>query len=347
MKKFELAITNAWQNNARWLKLLAPASGVYQLAFNLRKHAYQTGQKTPYKAPIPVLVIGNITVGGSGKTPLIIAVAQILQQKGVPFGVISRGYGGNSNKMPTLVKPDSLPSEVGDEPCLIVQKTGVPMAVCPNRGQACELLLRHYPNIRLIISDDGLQHLALHRDYEWIVVDVERGFGNQKLFPQGFLREPIERLQGATVICHYKNDDAAKKSPHPLTMYLSPSSPVPLLSSPATALTGQDMPTLAPQRVYALTGIGYPKRFFETVRSLGYEVIERAMGDHHQFRLSDIEQLSDYPMVITAKDAVKLRTLAMGCLTKGIPLSVFDNIWVVEVEGVLSAPLHHLINRLV
>lgn len=345
IKKFELVITNAWQNNARWLKLLAPVSGIYQLVFKFKKNAYQTGQKTPYKAPVPVLVIGNITVGGSGKTPLIIAIAQVLQKKGLPFGVISRGYGGDTNKMPQLVKSDSLPFDVGDEPCLIVQKTGVPMAVCPNRQKACELLLSHYPDIRLIISDDGLQHFALHRDYEWIVVDVERGFGNQKLFPQGFLREPVDRLLGATVIYHYKNDDTAKKSPHPLTMYLSPSPPVPLLSSPAALAGG--MPTLVPQRVYALTGIGYPKRFFETLQSLGYEVIERAMSDHHLFRLSDIIQLSNYPIIVTAKDAVKLRTLLMDCAASDTLHPLFGNIWVVEVEGMLSCPLLQLIEGLV
>lgn len=346
MKKIELAITNAWQKNASWLRLLSPISKAYEIFSNYQKNAYQTGQKHVYKAPIPVLVIGNITVGGSGKTPLIIAMIHRLQQKDVPVGVISRGYGGDTHKMPQLVNAHSLPSDVGDEACLIVQKTGVPMAVCPNRQQACELLLGEYPNLRLIISDDGLQHFALHRDDEWIVVDVDRGFGNEKLFPQGFLREPVSRLDGATVIYHYHKHFDAQKSPHPLTLYLSPSEPVPLLAK-HTGQGGisprQHMPS---KRVYALTGIGYPKRFFETVRSMGYEVIERPFGDHHHFRLSDIEPLSDYPIVVTAKDAVKLRPLATTCLTDGRPSAIFNTIWVVEVEGVLSWQLCELIDKL-
>ena len=191
MKKLELALTQAWQKNAAWLKLLTPLSGLYGMVMHARKSLYHSGKCPIYRAAVPVLVIGNITVGGSGKTPFIIALTKILRKQGISVAVISRGYGGDSTQMPKLVTPTSTPNEVGDEPCLIAQTLHsdgffLPMAVAPNRGQAIDLLLQNFPETTLIISDDGLQHYALHRDEEWIVVDVARGFGNGKLLPQGF-----------------------------------------------------------------------------------------------------------------------------------------------------------------
>lgn len=191
----ETIMTRAWQRQAGWLWLLLPLSWLYGLITLLRRQAYRTGLFASYRAPIPVMVIGNITVGGSGKTPLIIALVGYLQQHGVKVGVISRGYGGDSSKMPALVGADSVPSDVGDEPCLIVNTTGAAMAVCPDRQQAITTLLNAYPDLQLIIADDGLQHYALQRDIEWIVVDVARGVGNQQLLPTGFLREPMSRLK--------------------------------------------------------------------------------------------------------------------------------------------------------
>lgn len=182
----ETAITRAWQRKAAWLWLLLPVSWLYGGLIWLRHQAYKLGWFASFRAPVPVMVIGNITVGGSGKTPLIITLVDYLQQQGIKVGVISRGYGGDSNQMPALVTKESLPSAVGDEPCLIVNMTAVPMAVCPNRQQAIETLLAVHPDLQLIIADDGLQHYALQRDIEWIVVDVARGFGNQQLLPTGF-----------------------------------------------------------------------------------------------------------------------------------------------------------------
>ena len=144
-------LLQAWRNKSLWLWLLLPVSWLYGLVFWLNKTMYRLGLKPVYYPNVPVIVVGNITVGGSGKTPLIIAVVTYLQQKGLTVGVISRGYGGQPKLMPCIVTANSKPSEVGDEPCLIVQRTGVPMAVCPNRGQAIELLLEQYPSIQLIL----------------------------------------------------------------------------------------------------------------------------------------------------------------------------------------------------
>lgn len=337
----ETAITRAWQKQATWLWLLLPFSWCYGLLMLLRRHAYKVGLFTSYRAPIPVMVIGNITVGGSGKTPLIMSLVSHLQQRGVPIGVISRGYGGDSSQMPALVTAESLPSAVGDEPCLIVVMTGVPMAVCPNRQQAITTLLAAYPDLQLIIADDGLQHYALQRDIEWIVVDVARGFGSKQLLPTGFLREPLARLKDATVIYHEKADkplisDTNQTLDPRLTMQLQPDT-LQLLWADAQE---NSMAPTAGSRVHAVSGIGYPQRFFGTLSMLGFDVVEHPYPDHHAFSLNELRQYTKYPIVVTSKDAVKIRALllqdgaGLACTLDGFKL--VSRIWVLPVTAVLS-----------
>lgn len=326
----ELCLVEAWQKQSPWLWLLSPLAWLYAVVSKFNQKLYECGVLSVYHAGVPVLVVGNITVGGSGKTPLIIALVNYLQSIDVKVAVISRGYGRQADdvRVPALVATDSSPDEVGDEPCLIVQSTGVPMAVGADRGRAIELLLGHYPDIAMIISDDGLQHHALARHAEWIVVDKERGFGNNKLLPQGFLREPVSRLTGATVVYH----DTKPNTGVP-TMFLKPAELVPLLGlakSPPSQTT-----------VYAVSGIGYPMRFFNTLRGMGFDVVEQAFGDHHQFVLADLLALQDYPMITTTKDAVKLRQLAHRT-----PHGVFGRIWVLPVQAVLSDEVYQQMNAL-
>lgn len=331
-KKSELFLTNAWQNGDRWLTALRPFAKAYELASEFEKSQYEQGKKTTYKAPIPVLVIGNITVGGAGKTPLIIALVQYLQNKDIKVGVISRGYGGNEHQMPALVTNNSLPSQVGDEPCLIVGSTNVPMAVCPNRGQAIDLLITHYPALQLIISDDGLQHHKLLRDEEWIVVDAERGFGNGKLLPEGFLREPISRLENSIVIYHFANEQNAKNSGYKNTCFLKNGQLANLLNHHKTFDT-----TI--KKIHALTGIGYPVRFFNSLKHLGFEVIENPRPDHHVFEIDDIIHLQDLPIIVTAKDAVKIRQLINQDTQH-----LFDNIWILPVHMSCSKTIETLMD---
>ena len=300
----ETAITRAWQRKAAWLWLLLPISWLYGLLTLLRRQAYKVGLFASFRASVPIMVIGNITVGGSGKTPLIITLVSYLQQQGIKVGVISRGYGGDSSQMPALVTKDSLPSTVGDEPCLIVNVTAVPMAVCPNREQAITTLLTAHPNLQLIIADDGLQHYALQRDIEWIVVDVARGFGNQQLLPTGFLREPMTRLNNATIIYHKKTNTVSALNNNEnlaqcLTMQLQPSSLYPLLSDDDVhSLDNSNTfmlssPAVIPMQgsVHAVSGIGYPQRFFATLSTRGFDVIEHPYPDHHDEQ-AGITQLS-------------------------------------------------------
>lgn len=316
------------------LTMLAPLSVLYGAVGRVRKSLYVKDKLAKYYAPIPVMIVGNITVGGSGKTPLIIALVKYLQGKDINVGVISRGY-GRAGSRPALVHESSTPKDVGDEPCLIVQNTNVPMAVGTNRGQVIDLLIKNYPTLQLIISDDGLQHYALHRDVEWIVVDGMRGFGNEKLFPQGFLREPLDRLAGATVIYHDSRDD--RYDDNALLMHLAPSKIIPLLGN---SKSGNDK-TLPSQKVYAVSGIGYPTRFFKTLNELGFDVAERAFGDHHDFTLDDLVDLTDLPIITTSKDAVKLRELASTHPNH----AVFDNIWVLPVQAVLSDSVYEEMDR--
>lgn len=348
----ETTMTRAWQRQAAWLWLLLPVSWLYGFITMVRRQAYKIGLFASYRAPVAVMVIGNITVGGSGKTPLIIALVNYLQKRGIKVGVISRGYGGDSNQMPALVHADSLPSIVGDEPCLIVNMTGAAMAVCPNRKQAITTLLHAHPDLQLIIADDGLQHYALQRDIEWIVVDASRGFGNQQLLPTGFLREPMSRLTGANVVYHEKADRTTKDNKQAkakrLTMYLQADKLQPLWSS-AVEIDGLSvaaktpmplMPPIPNGRVHAVSGIGYPQRFFDTLMALGFDVIGHAYPDHYDFSLDEILQYSELPIIVTSKDAVKIRALLINMSSRQ-PLNdeyqeLVHRLWVLPVTAVLS-----------
>ncbi len=332
MINFELILTRAWQKNSPYLSLLAPLSGLYGLISLARKQLYQQGILPVYQAPVPVLVVGNITVGGSGKTPLIIALVQYLQSKNILVGVISRGYGRQDSNTPYFVTEDATPQQAGDEPYLIFQSTGVPIAVGSNRQQAIKLLLKHHPDITFIISDDGLQHYSLARQFEWIVVDGTRGFGNKKLLPQGFLREPVSRLVGATVIYHDKNVQNYPKNTR--LMHLEPDVLMPLLSI-------QNQSIAKSTKVYAVSGIGYPERFFQTLTELGFEVIPKPFSDHHDFCLEDLVDLDDFPIITTSKDAVKMAVLAKTSKHK-----IFNNIWILPVKAVLSDAVYDTINQL-
>ncbi|MBB3105592.1 tetraacyldisaccharide 4'-kinase [Psychrobacter luti] len=347
----ETTMTRAWQRQAAWLWLLLPVSWLYGFITMIRRQAYKIGLLASYHAPIPVMVIGNITVGGSGKTPLIIELVTHLQKKGIKVGVISRGYGGDSSQMPALVHADSLPSVVGDEPSLIVSMTGAAMAVCPNRKQAITILLNAYPDLQLIIADDGLQHYALQRDIEWIVVDASRGFGNRQLLPTGYLREPMSRLEGANVVYHEKADRVTmhnnnQPQSNRLTMHLQ-ADKLQLLWSSAAEIDGLNvteekmpMPPMLNSRVHAVSGIGYPQRFFDTLISLGFDVIGHAYPDHYDFSLHELLQYTEQPIIVTSKDAVKIRALLVDA-TRDESLSeeyqdLLSRLWVLPVTAVLS-----------
>ncbi|RYZ79179.1 MAG: tetraacyldisaccharide 4'-kinase, partial [Moraxellaceae bacterium] len=290
------SIQDAWNKQASWLIVLRPLSWLYRLVFCLNQALYKTGMKKTYTAPVPVMVIGNITIGGSGKTPLLIQLVKSLQQHGVRVGVISRGYGGKG-PFPVLVNQSSEPVIVGDEPCLIVQSTDVPMAVGANRQAAIELLLQSTP-LDLIISDDGLQHWALARQIEWIVLDQNRGLGNEKLLPEGYLREPKSRLQQSTVIEHTKIAQLQRN------MYLEVGMPYLLNTELGSICLDKN------QYFNVVVGIGFPQRFYQTLNKLGiHQYQAHEFPDHHDYDITDLSFDHDEPIITTEKDAVKLKAL--------------------------------------
>ncbi len=319
MSRLATAVQAAWQRQALWLWLLWPLSLLYGLALRLRRGLYRLGILKSWRAPVPVLVIGNITVGGSGKTPLIQTLVQALRAQGLVVGVISRGYGG-AGPFPLMVEADTAVACCGDEPRLIVDSTGVAMAVGPDRRAAIALLLERQPHTQLILSDDGLQHLALQRALEWVVVDAARGLGNRQLLPSGFLREPATRLGQGTVIWH---GDARAD----LRMVLRVQALQPILSVSATASpmlnASGGLPPIAGTRVHAVAGIAHPQRFFDTVRQMGLVPVEHAFADHQDYVAADLDFAEPLPLVTTAKDAVKLRALGIDG-------------WVVPVQAALS-----------
>lgn len=322
--KLATLFPKVWAEQAWWLYLLFPLSLIYFLVIKIRVLLYKKGLLKSYKAPVPVMIIGNITVGGSGKTPLIIELVTFLQLAcHLKVGVISRGYGGHG-PFPCLVEKDADPEVVGDEPVLIVQQTNVAMAVGPNRQAAIELLLTHH-TLDIILSDDGLQHLALQRDLEWIVFDADRGLGNECLLPTGFLREPISRLNSATVIQHtaHSNSDLNMHLQSGELFNLNPHS----LGKMPKART----------KIHAVAGIGVPQRFFNSLQALGFDIIEHAFEDHYHYAPSDIDFDDNLPIITTAKDAVKLYDIAQQIPEK--------DIWVLPVKAQLSIGCYRLLHQ--
>ena len=318
-------IQDAWNKQAKWLIVLRPLSWLYRGGFLLNKKLYQMGIKSSYQAAVPVMVIGNITVGGSGKTPLLIQLVSYLQNKNIRVGVISRGYGGKG-PFPAYVDLESVPDVVGDEPCLIVQSTGVPMVVGSNRQQSIEYLLSKH-DLDLIVSDDGLQHLALQRQIEWIVLDQNRGLGNQKLLPEGYLREPVSRLNTGTVIEHAASPKTA------LNMHLEVNTPYLLNAIEAKIFNPAN-------NFYAVVGIGFPQRFYKTLDSIGIHQFQcHEFPDHYDYEITDLQFEDSNPIITTEKDAVKILPLLKQ------NLDFKREIWVVPVEAVLSPQCYEILHQ--
>lgn len=294
-----------WQDNNLISLLLLPLSWLFCFLVWLRRLAYRRGWLRTTHLPVPVWVVGNITVGGSGKTPLVIWLAQWLQQKGYRPGIISRGYGGMASTWPQVVSADSDPHLVGDEPVLIARRTGCPMVVAPDRVAAARALLAQ-SDIDIIISDDGMQHYRLGRDIEVEVSDAKRGYGNGRCLPAGPLREPPSRLNGNVIRV---SNGASLHHADVFTMTLNANTAWNLQTGKRTSLS-----EFHGQRVHAVAGIGNPVRFFDTLRSAGIEPIEHSMPDHHAYKSEDLRFSEKLPLLMTEKDAVKCMGFASGSM---------------------------------
>lgn len=282
-------------NPLRWL--LWPFSLVYRGAVSTNAALYRAGIKRVSTLPVPVIVVGNISVGGTGKTPCVIWLAAELSSRGYRVGIVSRGYGGNSRIWPQRVERGSDPQVVGDEPVLIARSTGCLVVVAPGRVAAAEALLEA-DDVDVILSDDGLQHHALGRTMEIAVVDAVRGFGNGLCLPAGPLREPASRLERVDAVVVNGDDDQCFGSAFRFSAEFAG----------MRRLEGGEeccIADFAGQTVHAVAAIGNPERFFSMLERAGLDVVRHAHPDHGKLRPADIEFHDKLPVLMTEKDAVK------------------------------------------
>lgn len=289
----------AWYSKNPLLYLLAPLAAVYCSIAQLKRLSYRAGlRKTKHFQP-PLIVVGNITVGGTGKTPLVIALANFLATQGYRPGIVSRGYGGASAHTPQIITAKSDPLLVGDEAVLMARRAHCPVVVAHKRVAAVGMLLRHYP-CDVILSDDGLQHYALGRTLEIAVIDGERRFGNQLCLPAGPLREPLSRLKQVDFLVTQGDAPLANE----WGIRLSPQAIYKLTNAEEKLYT----PPVQP--VHAVAGIGNPQRFFIQLQQLGFTIIPHAFPDHHQFTAEDLDFGDNAMVIMTEKDAVKCEKFA-------------------------------------
>ncbi|MDA8511254.1 tetraacyldisaccharide 4'-kinase [Citrobacter sp. Igbk 14] len=308
-------IARIWSGESPLWRLLLPLSWLYGLVSGGIRLCYKLGLKRAWRAPVPVVIVGNLTAGGNGKTPVVIWLVEQLQQRGIRVGVVSRGYGGKAATYPLLLTADTTTAEAGDEPVLIFQRTGVPVAVSPVRSDAVKAILAHH-DVQIIVTDDGLQHYRLARDVEIVVIDGVRRFGNGWWLPAGPMRERAGRLKSvdATIV----NGGVAR--PGEIPMHLEPGLAVNLR-------TGERRDVAQLPDIVAMAGIGHPPRFFATLEACGARPQKCvALADHQSLTYSDVSALvaEGQTLVMTEKDAVKCRAFSD------------ENWWYLPVDAHLS-----------
>lgn len=279
---------------------LAPLGWLFQAAALVRRALYRVGVLRTHRVGVPVVVVGNLTVGGTGKTPLVAWIARYLAGLGLRPGVVCRGYRGRASAWPQQVRPDSDPVVVGDEPVLLARRAGCPVAAGPDRAAAARALVEH-AGCDVIVSDDGLQHLALGRDVEIAVVDGVRRLGNRRCLPAGPLREPPGRLRRVDLVV---TNGGAQRGEFEMQVR----------ARKAHSLTddrlSRDLEEFRGGQVHAVCGIGNPARFLRTLESAGLRVIPSVFPDHHEFTAADLAFEDGLPVLMTEKDAVKCRRFA-------------------------------------
>ena len=305
--------------------LLWPLSLLFGAISQSKRKQYLQGSKQAYQAPVPVVVVGNITAGGNGKTPVVVWLVEQLQQLGYKPGVVSRGYGAKAPHYPLVLDVDTPAKHCGDEPKLIYNRTGTPVAVDPVRANAVKALLA--TGVDIVITDDGLQHYALARDIELVIVDGNRRFGNENLIPLGPLRESVERLKEVDfVITNGGHADSGE-----IAMSLAPEKAINLK-------TKQQVEVSELNDLVAFAGIGHPPRFFHTLNMLNADVkVTKGFADHQDFDQQELETLAQQGanVIMTEKDAVKCREYAQ------------DNWWYLPVSAQFAtSDAERILNRI-
>ena len=292
----------AWYHGHPALTLLRPLEWLYRRVVLGKRRAFLAGEGDIYRAPVPVLVVGNVTVGGTGKTPMILWLIEHCRARGLRVGVVSRGYGATPPQLPWRVRADDPAGHAGDEPLLIVQRSGVPLVIDPQRARAVQALLEQ-EELDLILCDDGLQHYRLARDIELVLVDAARGLGNGRCLPAGPLREPAERLAEVDAVLR---NGATVDGEEGYALQLRPTALVNLRSGERVGL--DHFPP--GQQVHAVAGIGNPRRFFATLEALNWRPIAHPFADHARYSPEALCFAPALPLLMTEKDAVKCRAFA-------------------------------------
>ncbi len=308
------------------LWLLLPLHALFVFLSGCRRLAYRCGVWRTVRLPVPVVVVGNLVVGGTGKTPLVLWLAEQLQQRGRHPGILSRGYGGAGTGV-RAVGPDAAASEVGDEPLLLARRSGLPVWVGADRVAAGKALLAAHPEVDVLISDDGLQHYRLARDAEIVVFDG-RGAGNGWRLPLGPLREPLSRLDSVSALVFNGVADEVVQVVVPrFVLHLAPGDCYRLddadITCPPRALAGRVL--------HAVAGIGHPDRFFASLRALGLDFEAHAFADHYTYSAADLDFGPGAVVLMTEKDAVKCAGLTRA------------EVWVLPVRAQVSPALADLV----
>jgi len=348
-------LEQAWQGRT-WLScLLWPVSLLMHVLVGLRRCLFRYRLLRSKDASLPVVVVGNLSVGGTGKSPLTAALVEYFQEMDWRPGIVSRGYGGSHTDTPQNVLPSSNPSELGDEPVMLAKMTGVPICVCTDRAAAVQAIVQQHP-VDIVFSDDGLQHYAMARDVEIVVVDESRGFGNGWLLPAGPLREPVSRLKTVSLLALHRSansdrsgkpqwDDSGIPDTLPMGAFqlkqthlrkVNESPSVDASDRSEAADTEWCLSDLSGRKVHAVAGIGDPTRFFRQLMLAGIQVIEHPKPDHHEWSVSDLQFKDEHPIVVTSKDAVKVKRV-LGEFQGAV------DIFEVCVKAVLSADLSNAI----
>jgi tetraacyldisaccharide 4'-kinase len=307
-----------WRRNSAWQLVLRPLAWVFGALIALRRLLYRSGLATTRKLPVAVIVVGNITVGGTGKTPLVIALAQLLRLNGLRPGIVSRGFGAVAEDHGDFASVEihagdpmrATPDWFGDEPVMMAARLDCPVYVGADRPRVARALLKTHPEVNVLIADDGLQHYALQRDVEIAVIDGVRGFGNGALLPAGPLREPLSRLDGVNAIVVNGGDPHAYRFAAPAFEMRLGNEQFVSVADGNTIPAAEFVGLVRGRNLRAVAGIGNPQRFFEHLGRLGIHGKAHAFPDHHAFRKSDLNFADTDLILMTEKDAVKCRTFA-------------------------------------
>jgi tetraacyldisaccharide 4'-kinase len=329
-----------WYEGSVWSRLLSPLAGLFAWLVGARQGLYRSAILKSRRAPVPVVVVGNITVGGTGKTPVTLWLAERLKERGFKPGIASRGYGGRTGSAPLHVNDASDAASVGDEPLLLARRVVCPVVVHPDRAAAAGLLAAMGCDV--VLLDDGLQHYRLERDFEIAVVDGARGFGNGRMLPAGPLREPVSRLDSVHRILLKQPGGAAHEVLAPLAARVTP-----------FRLTVRDVQSLhggrrmaidefAGRRVHAVAGIADPESFFNLLRAHGIDVLPHPFPDHARIADSDLAFGDDRPVLMTEKDAVRSERVAPAHSWRvAVDVAIgsdADLAWLEELASRLRAP---------